>query len=117
MGGDLRATNLEMLDRYLLKPQDALIVRPRDENRTVVGPEALTFKQREDGSFEWTLPGDPQTQRLPLHRRSYDHIISCIGFKPDMSMFDESIRPELSKSGRWVRLTSAYESVNVKNVF
>jgi hypothetical protein len=106
-----------MLDRYLLKSQDALMVRPSDKNRTVDGPEALTFRQRDDGSIEWSNAEDPQTERLPLHRRTYDHIISCIGFKPDMSIFDENIRPELSKSGRWVRLTTAYESVNVKNVF
>jgi hypothetical protein len=113
--GDLRALNLEILDRYLLKSQDALILRPQDKNASFVGPEALKWTKRADGSLEFT--GDPQLQRLPLHRKTYDYVISCVGRLPEVSIFHESIRPKLSKNGKWVRLTTAYESVNVKNLF
>jgi len=113
--GDLRALNLEMLDRYMLKSQDALILRPQDNHASIVGPEALNWTKRADGSLEFS--GDPQLQRLPLRRRTYDYVISCVGRLPEVSFFHESIRPKLSKSGRWVRLTTAYESVNVKNLF
>lgn len=117
--GDVRALNLEILDRYLLKSQDALLLKSMAKGASnVLGPEDMIWSKREDGKIEFRHEDDNhEINTLPIHRRTYDYVISAIGHRPDVSFFDESARPELSACGGWFKLTTAYESANVKNLF
>jgi len=117
--GDVRALNLEILDRYLLKSQDALLLKSMAHGASnVLGPEAMIWSKRDDGKIEFRHEDDDhEINTLPVHRRTYDYVISAIGHRPDVSFFDESARPALSACGGWFQLTTAYESVNVKNLF
>jgi hypothetical protein len=144
--GDLRATNHEMLDRYLLKSQDALLLKSQDVGGAEKDTSSLEWLQipaADGGGFEWRIKSDGSNSlsgnvscvaadppceqadtaselklnELPIERRKYDRIIRCTGWKPDVSIFHESARPELGSGGRFPRTTTVYESVNVPNMF
>ena len=48
---------------------------------------------------------------------AYDRVIGCTGFRFDPAIFAPEIRPELTLDGRFPALTTAFESVNVPDLF
>jgi thioredoxin reductase len=101
--GHLRAVNSEFLDTYRLTSQNALldghidrIEHDQDGYRV-----AVTFTRANRG-----------TRIL-----RYDRVIVCTGFQFDSTIFDEECRPQLVINGRFPAQTSAWESVNVPDLY
>jgi hypothetical protein len=67
--------------------------------------------------------GDELAVTLTYARRDrsvdlvYDRVIACTGFAMDASIFGPGCRPELTIADRFPRLTSAWESVNVPDLY
>ena len=102
--GHLRAANNNLLDTYQLKLQNALLdghVRniARDEN----GGYLVTF-------------GFTRAEEV-LKDIHYDRIIVCTGFRFDASIFADDLKPELVINDRFPAQTSAWESVNVPDLY
>ncbi|HWU08187.1 MAG TPA: FAD-dependent oxidoreductase [Streptomyces sp.] len=102
--GHLRAVNNNFLDSYQLKSQNAVI------DGTVESVEKSTA-----GGFRVMFRYARTTERLrELH---YDRIIVCTGFRFDATVFDETCRPALAIDDRFPEQTSAFESVNVPDLY
>ena len=102
--GHLRAANNNLLDTYQLKLQNALLdghVRniARDEN----GGYLVTF-------------GFTRVEEI-LKDIHYDRVIACTGFRFDPSLFAEDLKPELVINDRFPAQTSAWESVNIPDLY
>src|ERR1041385_1310150 len=59
------------------------------------------------------------TRSTRIERRSIrvDRVIHCTGFSFDATPFAASCRPEIVPSGKYPDMTSAWESVNVPDLF
>jgi thioredoxin reductase len=101
--GHLRAVNSNFLDTSALRSQNALL----------------------DGhilSIDRTAGGYLVTVRLsragePVRAIRYDRVIACTGFRFDGSIFAEGCRPALVLDDRFPAQTSAWESVNVPDLY
>jgi thioredoxin reductase len=102
--GHLRAVNNNFLDSYQLKSQNAVL------DGTVENVEKAA-----DGGFRVAFRYARTTERLRELR--YDRIILCTGFRFDAGLFDETCRPALVMDDRFPAQTSAYESVNVPDLY
>ncbi|MFF1461884.1 NAD(P)-binding domain-containing protein [Streptomyces sp. NPDC058330] len=101
--GHLRAVNNNFLDSYQLKSQNAVI------DGTVESVE------KTDDGFRVMFRYARTSERVrELH---YDRIIVCTGFRFDASVFDETCRPALVIDDRFPEQTSAFESVNVPDLY
>jgi thioredoxin reductase len=98
--GHVRAVNSEFLDTYQLKSQNALL----DGEVTEIAREGEQYVVTVD------LQGDVQQRR-------YDRVIVCTGFQFDSSIFEPDCEPELVTDGRFPAQTSAWESVNVPDLY
>jgi thioredoxin reductase len=101
--GDLRAVNNNFLDTYQLKGQNNILdgelqrVRRSADGRRVA---EVSFAARQR-SYEFLC----------------DRIILCTGFRFDDALFQPDCRPALTHRGKLPALTSAWESVNVKDLY
>ena len=109
--GDLRAPNLQIMDNFLLKTQDHIDL----------GVE-LTYSQlvkdQASGLIRW-IP-DPKKPIDNYHyRRPYHHVIRCLGWRFDDSIFEPDVQPALSSPahGRYPAVTSDFESTNVSGMY
>jgi thioredoxin reductase len=102
--GHLRAVNNNFLDTYQLKTQNA-----------VLDATILAISRREDGRYtvavHYTHASEEREELI------YDRVIACTGFRFDDSIFDDSARPALTINNRFPDQTSAWESVNVKDLY
>lgn len=101
--GHLRAVNNNFLDTYQLKSQNAILdgtVR-RIERR---GGQYLV-------TFSFSRVNEITKDLL------YDRVIACTGFRFDPSIFAEDCRPALVIDDRFPEQTSAWESVNVPDLY
>ena len=100
--GHLRAVNNNFLDTYQLKTQNMVLDATVDniERRGDELAVTLTYSRRD------------RTVELV-----YDRVIACTGFAMDASIFAPGCRPELTIADRFPRLTSAWESVNVPDLY
>jgi thioredoxin reductase len=101
--GNLRAINNHYLDTYQLKAQNAAL------DATVERIE------RRDGEYAVTMTyahASGETEEL-----CYDRVLVCTGFRLDDAIFDASCRPELTMNDRHPRLTSAWESTTVPDLY
>ncbi|GHJ36923.1 NAD(P)-binding domain-containing protein [Streptomyces sp. TS71-3] len=100
--GHLRAVNNNFLDTYQLKAQNSVL------DGTVESIERL---------------GDGYAVAVSYGRRdevahfTYDRVICCTGFAMDGSMFAPECAPQLAIRDRFPALTSAWESVNVPDLY
>lgn len=101
--GKRRAVNNNFLDTYLLKCQNATL-EATIENIDRRG------KQLEVTISYLRAPGSKATYH-------YDRVICCTGFRFDNSIFDVSCRPELTIKDRFPAQSSAWESVNVPDLY
>jgi thioredoxin reductase len=101
--GHLRAVNNNFLDTYRLMSQNALLDgHVLDIDRTADGYLVTVSLSR----------ADEATKRI-----RYDRVIVCTGFRFDSSIFAESCRPELVIDDRFPAQTSAWESVNLPDLY
>ena len=101
--GHLRAVNNNLLDAYQLKSQHAVL------DGDVLGIE----KRDRQFAVQFSFVRANEVQKELV----YDRVVVCTGFRFDDSIFDESCRPDLAVRGRLPAQTSAWESVNVKDLF
>lgn len=101
--GNLRAVNNNFLDTYQLKSQNAAIDATVERIRKRDGKFVVNIK------YSHAMG---QTRELV-----YDRVISCTGFRFDASIFDENCRPELMQDDRLPAQTTAWESVNVPDLY
>ena len=100
--GHLRAVNNNFLDTYQLKTQNM-----------VLDGDILNIEKRADDY----LVTFSYARRDKVVQLSYDRVLTCTGFRMDASIFDDSCRPELTIADRFPALTSAWESVNVPDLY
>jgi thioredoxin reductase len=96
--GHLRAVNCDFLDTYQLKSQNALL------------DGEVTEINRDGEQYLVEFHGEPQ-------KRRYDRVIVCTGFRFDSSIFAQDCEPELIVDGRFPAQTSAWESVNIPDLY
>ncbi|MEV5329046.1 NAD(P)-binding domain-containing protein [Nonomuraea sp. N2-4H] len=102
--GHLRAVNNNFLDTYQLKSQNSVL------DGTVESIEPLP-----EGGYRVIFRYARTVEALRELR--YDRVIACTGFRFDASVFDDSCRPALVVNDRFPEQTSAYESVNVPDLY
>ncbi|WP_217169523.1 NAD(P)-binding domain-containing protein [Streptomyces sp. AC512_CC834] len=102
--GHLRAVNNNFLDTYQLKSQNA-----------VLDGTVESIEKSADGGFRVLLRYTRTTE--PLRELRYDRVIVCTGFRFDASVFDDTCRPALVIDDRFPEQTSAFESVNVPDLY
>ncbi|WP_279580705.1 NAD(P)-binding domain-containing protein [Fodinicola feengrottensis] len=100
--GHLRAINANFLDMYQLKLQNAVL-------------DGAVEKIERDG--DGYLVSIRYARRDVLMQSRYDRVIFCTGFRFDASVFAEDCRPALTISDRFPDQTSAWESVNVPDLY
>ncbi len=101
--GHLRAVNNNFLDSYQLKSQNAVLdgeVR-RIEKRGEQFVVSFSFSRVQEVTKEL----------------SYDRVILCAGFAMDTTIFGPGAEPDLVIDGRFPEQTSAWESVNVPDLY
>ncbi len=101
--GHLRAVNMAFLDTFQLRSQNALLDAHIDR-----------IERNQDG-YRVTVTftrGDRMTREL-----CYDRVIVCTGFRFDSSIFAEDCRPQMVINNRFPAQTSAWESVNVPDLY
>lgn len=101
--GHVRALNMEFLDTYQLKSQNALI------NAEI---KRIELKDKEyHVTFAYKLANDEEETLV------YDRVVCCTGFKFDIDIFDADCRPELTMKNRLPAMSSWFESTNVSDLF
>ncbi len=101
--GHLRAVNNNFLDTYQLKSQNA-----------VLDCDVQRIERRGDEyvvAVKYTH-ADEEAEAL-----IYDRVICCTGFRFDGSIFGGGCQPELKINDRFPALTSAWESVNIPDLY
>ena len=101
--GHVRSVNTTFIDSDHLKSQNVTI----------------------DAQILWIAPtpgGKLAVRFAPIHadeieQIEYDHVLRCTGFQCDSSLFDSACAPALTIHDRFPALTSAWESVNVPNMY
>ncbi len=101
--GHLRARNNNFLDTYQLKSQNAIldahIENIKKENGKYIVDIIYTHAKEERRTIE------------------FDRILVCTGFRMNTAIFDDTCQPEMALNGRFPAQTSAWESVNVKDLY
>jgi len=101
--GHLRAVNNNLLDTYQLKAQNALLNATIERIEYAHGRYTVTVAYTHTAQEREALP--------------YDRVIVCTGFRFDATMFDATCRPQLTLNERFPQQTSAWESVNVPDLY
>ena len=102
--GHLRAVNNNLLDTYQLKAQNA-----------VLDGDIRKIERTDNGKYLITIAythANGECEQL-----EYDRVLSCTGFRFDPSPYDDTCRPTLAINDRFPRMTSAWESANVSDMF
>uniref|UniRef100_H2YH82 FAD/NAD(P)-binding domain-containing protein n=1 Tax=Ciona savignyi TaxID=51511 RepID=H2YH82_CIOSA len=137
--GDLRAVNNDLLDNYQLKSLDGLfegllfnLMIKKIDGRSLGDVTVLNLKRSnltgriytlEPGSDRDTIPGGKHLKRFETDptRRGFDHVIRCLGFKFDDSVFHPSIKlrksGKLTSTGKYPYISPMYESLDVPHLF
>ena len=100
--GHLRAVNNNFLDTYLLKTQ----------NGTIDG--TISAIEQVNNQFFVTVQF---SRAQSIEQFCYDRVILCAGFRFDTTIFDATCQPQLTINDRFPAQTSAWESVNVPDLF
>eukprot|EP00043_Microstomoeca_roanoka_P029002 m.20474 g.20474 ORF g.20474 m.20474 type:complete len:864 (+) comp8896_c0_seq1:384-2975(+) len=126
--GDVRSINAAFLDTYQLKAQNFI--------STCVISAQTAFGRHADGSIEADttfygadirqnaqeamhilFPGRSNHRTYSARAATYDHVIRCLGFQMDPTIFDPSIRPDMDQRRKYPLLTPNWESTNIKDVY
>lgn len=101
--GHLRAVNNNLLDTYQLKSQNAVL------------DCAVRSLERRDGKVVARVAYSHASDEI--EELVYDRVIACTGFRVDDSIFAPSCRPSLVHDGKLPAQTSAWESVDVPDLY
>jgi thioredoxin reductase len=101
--GHLRAVNNNVLDTYQLKSQNTILDADVEEIRPDGDMLAVPIRYRH---------AHDQRIVVRVHR-----VLRCTGFKMDTAIFDGSCAPELAVNDRFPKLTTAWESTNVPDLY
>lgn len=101
--GHLRAVNNNFIDTYQLKLQNVML----DAHVQAVEKKGDVLEV----TFYYTH-ADEEVEVM-----EFDRVIVCTGFRFDASIFDESCKPKQIINDRFPDQTSAFESVNVRDLF
>lgn len=102
--GHLRSINDAFIDSYQLKSQNVML-----------DAEILKLERQNDGSIMATVVyghANGEVEELV-----YDRVIAATGFRFDTEPFSEECMPELVYNDRFPKMTSAWESTNVKGLY
>lgn len=102
--GHLRAVNNNFIDTYQLKLQNVML-----------DARLLKIEKKEDGTLLTTFHYAHAADEVET--MEFDRVLVCTGFRFDASVFDDTCRPALAINDRFPAQTSAFESVNVKDLF
>ncbi|HEV3358920.1 MAG TPA: NAD(P)-binding domain-containing protein [Pseudonocardiaceae bacterium] len=102
--GHLRAANNNLLDTYQLKLQNALL-----------DGHVRNIERDPDGGYRVTF-GFVRAEEI-LKDIHYDRIIVCTGFRFDPTIFADDLTPELVINDRFPAQSSAWESVNIPDLY
>ncbi|MEV1084872.1 NAD(P)-binding domain-containing protein [Streptomyces sp. NPDC050211] len=101
---DLRAVYNNTLDSYQLKMQNTILDGKLESiEKLSSGKLRVDFRYSHAHGQQWTL--------------DVDRVVLCTGFRPDFSIFGEGAVPDTVREGRFPALTSAWESVNVPDLY
>lgn len=101
--GHLRAVNNDFLDTYILKGQNS-----------VLDAEILKICKEDD---EYVVDLQFTHAEGQVSQFAYDRILVCTGFQWNHSYFADDCKPESTECGRLPKMTSAWESTNLQNVY
>lgn len=108
--GDVRAVNNNLFDLYQLKSLAAVLTPRITEIRRLPNGTLQTSHE-----YDYPHANPPGTLKLT---REYDCIIRCTGWKYSSDeLYDENVRPETWRDGKYVRLKNDWESANVPDLF
>lgn len=108
--GDVRAVNNNLFDMYQLKSLHAVLTPRITGIRQLPGGTLETSHE-----YDYPHANPPGTLKLT---REYDHIIRCTGWKYSTDeLYDEGVRPDTWKNGKYLSLTPEWESANVRDLF
>lgn len=82
----------------------------RETRKALLDGQILNIERDEDGYLV-------RMSSEPAKPMRYDRVIVCTGFRFDGSIFDEDCRPEMVINDRFPAQTSAWESVNVPDLY
>ena len=102
--GHLRAVNNNFLDTYQLKSQNA-----------VLDCHIESIEKAEDGTYRVAVSYTHADEEAEV--AVYDRVIVCAGFAFDDGIFGDSCRPEVAIDGRFPKLGSDWQSVNVPGLY
>jgi len=102
--GHLRAVNNNFLDTYQLKSQNA-----------VLDGQVRQIRRNDDGTFAVRFAFSRVDE--VVKELTYDRVVACTGFRFDASIFAADCRPDLVIADRFPAQTSAWESVNVPDLY
>ena len=108
--GDVRAVNNNIFDMYQLKSLHA-VLNPCVKRISRVSENTLQTNHE----YDYPNASVPGTLKLT---REYDFIIRCTGWKwVNDELFDDEMKPQTWKQGKYAQVTPTWESVNVSNLF
>jgi hypothetical protein len=97
-----------------LRGPDGIVVTASAHNSEAVSSLALPEAITEENIDEFVEVSKRQGRSYP---HVYDHLIRCLGWHIDMSMYTSQARPQLQPNRKFPALTAEWESVNVKNLY
>lgn len=97
--GDVRAINNNLLDQYQLKSFDGMAEFNTTDFHII----------KRDGMLYFEEPGAEEAYGRHLHPFAYHRIISCAGFRPNMT-FLSKLKPKMDGISKYPILSEFYES-------
>jgi thioredoxin reductase len=108
--GDVRAINNNLFDMYQLKSLHAVLT-----------PTLTAIRQLPGGTLETSHHYDYPNAKPPgslMLTREYDYLIRCTGWKWSADeIFSENVQPTTHSGGKYLALSSSWESENVPDLF
>ncbi|XP_065889903.1 FAD-dependent oxidoreductase domain-containing protein 2-like isoform X3 [Dysidea avara] len=119
--GDLRAINDEILDTYQLKSLDGIFEAELDsEDQAILtkGNKLYLILSQELAKMQKQYADKlPDNNGIGTFQSGYDHIIRCLGFRFNFSIFTHSANPISDNIKKYPDLLTNYESSSVPDMF
>jgi thioredoxin reductase len=104
--GNLRAVNNHFLDTYLLKSQNG-----------VLDGHVRSIERLPSGKLRVRWASIHTDIEEEIEQFEYDRVIRCTGFRFDDSIFAEGCKPSTIHGGKLPKMTGAWESDSVKDLY
>ncbi|EDV20875.1 uncharacterized protein TRIADDRAFT_31022 [Trichoplax adhaerens] len=113
--GDLRAVNSKIVDSYQLKSLDGIVEGPLENFGILKRKKGLISIALRGTKDELFLVND-----MTGTRKGYHHVIRCLGFEYDRSIFGQGCRPRSAKKEsieHYPDIKANYEAVSVAHMY